>query len=143
MRNIESSFNVTSVGVLASAVEHEVVEFDVVVVDGIVEGDHDHLGHLFDVQVGRDARSVLRAEAVGQCAAFWIANRSTVGIRFQRARVFIGAVATVGHTVTEDQFVQAGAVVAGQLTFLTQRFISAQNGLQLSLLLFLFAVLDG
>jgi len=143
MGNVESGLDVATVGVFASAVEHEVVQVDVVVVDGVIEGDHNHLWDLFEVQVGWDSGSVFRAEAVGQCAAVRVAYGSTVGIRFQRARVFIGAVATIGHAVTEGKLVKTGTVVAGQLTLLTQRFICAQNWLQFTLLLFLFAVLDG
>jgi len=73
MGNEERGLNVASVGVFAATVKHGVVQFDVVVVDGIVEGDHDHLWHLFDVQVGRDSGSILRAETVGQCAALRVA----------------------------------------------------------------------
>lgn len=43
----ERGFDVTAVGVLALSVEDLLVELDVVVVDGVIEGDGDHLGNVF------------------------------------------------------------------------------------------------
>ena len=83
VRYEESGLDVASVGVLAAAVEDIPVEFNVVVVDGVVEGDHDHLGHGLDVHVVGDGRPVFRAETVGQKTRFRFAWRSSVGIRFQ------------------------------------------------------------
>lgn len=50
VRNKESGLDVAAVRILALSVEHILVQFDVVVVDGVVEGDHDHLRHLFRFQ---------------------------------------------------------------------------------------------
>lgn len=46
VRDEVSSFDVAAVGVFAFSVKDFFVELDVVVVDGIVEGDGDHLGHV-------------------------------------------------------------------------------------------------
>lgn len=73
-------FNVAAVGVLALAVEDFLVQLDVVVVDGVVEGDGDHHGHVLGWKVAGHGGSVLRAEAVGQNAHRGVAWRSAVGI---------------------------------------------------------------
>lgn len=46
VRHEERASDLAAVGVLPLAVEDLVVEVDVVHVDGAVEGDGDHLGHL-------------------------------------------------------------------------------------------------
>lgn len=66
MTHKESSLDVTTVRVLPLAVEHLFVEFDVVIVDGVIKGDSNHLGHVLVGQVAGDGRAVLRAEAVRQ-----------------------------------------------------------------------------
>ena len=76
----ESGFNVAAVGVFADAVEHVAVQFDVVVVNGVVESHHDHLGHLLGVQFAGHFRTGFRAETVGQQTDGRIASRSAVGI---------------------------------------------------------------
>lgn len=40
-------FDVATVGILTFPVEYILVQFDVVVVDGVVERDRDHLRHVF------------------------------------------------------------------------------------------------
>lgn len=56
--------DVASVRILPLAIEHFAVQVDVIVVDGIIEGDCDHLRHVFRRQVAGDRRPILRAEAV-------------------------------------------------------------------------------
>lgn len=75
-------FNVASIRVLAFAVENFFVKVDVVVVNGVIEGDGDHHGDVLCWQVTGNGGSVFRAEAVGQNAHRWVAWRSAVGIRF-------------------------------------------------------------
>lgn len=41
-----SGFDIAAVRVLAFSVKYFLVEFDVVVVDGVVKGDCDHLRHI-------------------------------------------------------------------------------------------------
>jgi len=76
----ESGLNVAAVGVFANAIEHVAVQFNVVVVDGVVECHHDHLGHLLGIELARDFRAGFRAEAVGQQTDGWIASWGAVGI---------------------------------------------------------------
>lgn len=76
----ESGLNVAAVGVFADAVEHVAVQFDVVVVDGVVESHHDHLRHLLGVQFARHFCAGFRAETVGQQTDGRIASRGAVGI---------------------------------------------------------------
>lgn len=47
VRNEVGCFDVTTIRILALSVEHFFVEFDVVVIDGIIEGDGDHLWYVF------------------------------------------------------------------------------------------------
>ena len=86
VRHEESGFDVAAVGVLALTVEHLLVEFDVVVVDGVVEADHDHLRHLLRVQFAGDFSSGLGTEAVGQQTDGWVAGWGPVRIRVQICR---------------------------------------------------------
>lgn len=76
----EGGLDVAAVGVLALAIEHFLVELDVVVVDGIIEGDGDHLGDVLGGQVPGNGGTVLRAEAIWQHAHCGVAGRSAVGI---------------------------------------------------------------
>lgn len=79
VRDEVGGLDVATVGVLA-ALEHLLVQLDVVVVDGVVEGDGDHHGHILGGQVAGNGGAVLRAEAVGQDAHGGIAGRGAVGI---------------------------------------------------------------
>lgn len=72
--------DVASVRILTLAIEHLLVQKDVVVVDGVVEGDGDHHGDVLGRQIAGHCRAVLGAEAVGQYAHRWVARRRSVGI---------------------------------------------------------------
>jgi len=80
VRHEERGFDVTSVGVPTFAIENFLVQFDVVVVDGIVKGDRNHLRDFFGWQVVRYSCAVFGAEAVGQNAYGWIARRCAIRI---------------------------------------------------------------
>lgn len=80
VRHEVRGFDVAAVGVLALAVEHLLVQLDVVVVDGVVESDSDHHGYVFGGQVAGDGGAVLGAEAVGQDADGGVARRSAIGV---------------------------------------------------------------
>lgn len=75
-----SRFNIATVGVFALPIEYFFVEFNVVVVDGIVESDGYHLGYISGWQVARDNRAIFRAEAVRQHALRRVTMRSPIGI---------------------------------------------------------------
>lgn len=76
----EGGLDVAAVWVLALAIKHFLVEFDVVVVDGIIEGDGDHLRDVLGGQVPGNCGTIFRAEAIGQHAHCGVAGGSTVGI---------------------------------------------------------------
>lgn len=80
VRDEVGGFDVASVGVLALSVEHLLVQFDVVVVDGIVESDSDHHGHVFGGQTSGNGGAILRAEAIGQNADSGVARGCTIGV---------------------------------------------------------------
>ena len=88
VRHKEGGLDVTSVGVLSLLVEDLLVKVDVVVVDGIIKGDGDHLGNIVTVGSGGsnsaktagNLSSVLRAETIGQFADVGVASWSAVGI---------------------------------------------------------------
>lgn len=66
MGNKERGFNVATVGVFAFPVEYFFVQLDVVVVDGVVEGDGDHLGHILCGKVARNCGTILGTETIGK-----------------------------------------------------------------------------
>jgi hypothetical protein len=78
--NEVGGFDVAPVGVLTLAVEDLLVELDVVVVDGVIEGDRDHLRDVFGGEVPGDGGAVLRAEAIGEDADGGVARRGAVRI---------------------------------------------------------------
>jgi len=75
----ESGPDVASVGV-GTATEELIVEVDVVVVDSVVEGDHNHLRDSLGVHLAGSLCGVVNAVAVGQCTLGLVAERSSVGV---------------------------------------------------------------
>lgn len=71
-----------TVRILVLAVEDVLVQVNVVDIDGAVESDRDHLGHLGGFDVARNPGSVSRAEAIGQNALSGIAFGGTVRVQF-------------------------------------------------------------
>lgn len=59
-------FDVATVWILTFAVENLFVQFDVVVVDGIVKSDCDHHWYIFCLQASWDGCSIFGAEAIRQ-----------------------------------------------------------------------------
>lgn len=110
----ESSFDLAAVGVLAGTAEDFFVQFDVVTIDGTVEGEGDHLGNVSGFQFTGDLGTVRRAEAIGQHALGRVAFGSAVGIIIDGASVLIGAIFTVDVVVTEEFLVETLAVTASQ-----------------------------
>jgi hypothetical protein len=77
----EGGLDVAAIGVAPLARgEHFLVQLDVVVVDGVIEGDDDHLGNVLGGQIAGDLGAVLRAEAVGQHADGRVARWSAIGV---------------------------------------------------------------
>lgn len=80
MRNEECGLDVATVGVFTFAVKDFLVQFDVVVVNSIIESNGDHLGDISSGQVTRDDGTVLGAEAVRQHTLGGVARRRPVGV---------------------------------------------------------------
>lgn len=53
VRNEECSFHITTVGVLSVSIENLLVKFDVIIIDGVIEGDSYHLGYVFGWKISR------------------------------------------------------------------------------------------
>lgn len=84
VRDEESSLDVATVRILTLAVEDLLIEADVVVVDGVVEGYRNHLRHILEREIPGYCRTILRAETVGQNThggvAWWGSIRIVVHI---------------------------------------------------------------
>lgn len=80
VRYEESRLNVAPIRVLPLAIEHLLVQFDVVVVNGVVERDSDHLGHVLEGKIARDQCAVLGAEAVREDTDSGVARGCTVRV---------------------------------------------------------------
>ena len=84
MRDKESALDVTTIGV-SPVVEDLFVEVDVSDVDGVIEGESDHLRYsgapvILWTQVSGHLGTILRAEAVRQSAESLVTLGSTVRI---------------------------------------------------------------
>lgn len=80
VRNKEGGLDVASVRIFTLAVEDFFVQLDVVIVDGIIESDGDHLRHIFGGQVTGDHSAIFRTETVGQHALRRVAGWSAIGV---------------------------------------------------------------
>lgn len=80
VRDEVSGLDVATIGIFAFSIEDFFVEFDVVVVDGVVESDSDHLRNVSGGQVAGDDGAILGAETVRQHALRRVARRSSVRI---------------------------------------------------------------
>merc|ERR1711981_501406 len=139
MGHKEGGLYVTAIGIPPLSVEDLVVEVDVVVVDGVVEGDCDHLWDsvtpiVARAKVSRNLRTIFGAEAVEQLADVLVAEWSPVWIVFNIAGIFIRTVIAVLVAVTEKTLVDADGVTARKLSDLTERLICAQQRLNFPLL---------
>lgn len=80
VRDEECGFDVAAVRILALAVEDFLVETDVVVVDGVIEGYRNHLRYVLTWEIAGNRGTVLRAEAIRQNAHSGITRRSSIRI---------------------------------------------------------------
>ena len=85
VRHEECALNITSVGIPPLFVEDFTVQVNISNVDGVVEGECDHLGDsvtpvVLRAEVARHLRAVLGAEAVRKLAQSFITWRGAVGI---------------------------------------------------------------
>ena len=128
VRNVERSLQRASVGILPLPVENGPVQVDVVAVDGAVEGDGDHLGHLSRVNISWHSGSVRGTEAIRQLTLGKVAIRCPVRVFVDGAGVFIRTVRTIRLLITEEFLIDAFAVAALQLGVRANRFIGDQIG---------------
>lgn len=151
VRDKEGRLDITTIGVLPLPVEDLVVQINVVVVDGVIEGDHDHLRNVLAVGSSRsdiaklsgNLGSILRTEAVGQLADGSITRRSSVRIGFNVASVLIGAVVALFLTVAEETAFNAVSISASKMVLLTNGLVGEEQRLDLLLLGLELAILDG
>lgn len=82
VRNEVCAANLATVWIATGAVEDFLVQVDVVDVDGTVEGEGDHLGHVGRLEVAGNSGTIGRAEAIGEDTLGWVAVGGSVGISF-------------------------------------------------------------
>ena len=85
MRDEESGFDVTSVGVSPLLVEDLGIQVNVTNVDGIIKGECHHLGNsgtpvILRTQIARNFCTIFGTETVGKFAQLLVTNRSTVWV---------------------------------------------------------------
>lgn len=80
MRYEEGCLDVAAVWILALATEDLFIEANVVVVNGVVESNCDHLGNILRREITGYRGTILRTEAVGQGTHRRIAWWSSIGI---------------------------------------------------------------
>lgn len=76
----EGGLDVTAVGIFAISVEDVLIQLNVIVVDGIIECDGDHLRDVLCWKISRDSSAILGAETVRQDTHCRIAGRSAVRV---------------------------------------------------------------
>lgn len=90
VRDEECGLDVAAIGVFPLAVKDLLIEVDVVVVDGVVEGYGNHLRDVSAVSIGgtdvtkaaRDLGPVFAAETVGQFTDCGVAGRGAIRVGF-------------------------------------------------------------
>ena len=128
MRDKVGGLDVAAVGVLPLPVEDLIVQVNVVIVDGVIKSDGDHLGNLVRVDASGHPGAVGRAEAVGQLALAEVAVGGPVGVEVDGAGVLVGSILAVGGLVAEKLLVNADAVAALKLAVGTDGLVSLQVG---------------
>merc|ERR1711936_133262 len=129
VRDEECTFDITSVGIPPLLVEDFTVQVNVSNIDGVVEGECDHLRDsvtsvILRAEVAGNLSSVLRAETVRKLAESFITRRSSVWIILTVTDVLIRAIITFPHSVTEEPLSNARPVSASQLVgVLTERLV--------------------
>lgn len=89
MRHVEGALHAAAVGVGTLSIEDLLEDSNVVRVDGTIEGDGDHLGHLRWLQTSGNPGTIRRAEAVRQLTLAEITIGGPVGILVNGASVLV------------------------------------------------------
>lgn len=150
MRDKETGFDVTAIRIFSLLVEDLTVEVNVIVVDGVIEGDGNHLRHVLAssacgtnlAEVTRNLCTILGAETVRELANVAITWWRTIGVSIDIASVLIRTIITILVTVAEKTSCNAVAISACQLSILAQWFISEQKGFNFFLFGFGLTVFD-
>ena len=90
MGDKETGFDVTAIGIFPLLVEDLIVEVNVIIVDGIIEGDGNHLRHVVAIgacrtnlaEVTRNLCAILGTEAVRELANVAITWWGTIRVNF-------------------------------------------------------------
>jgi hypothetical protein len=146
----KTGFDVTAIRIFSLLVEDLTVEVNVVVIDGIIEGDSNHLRHVLAssasgtdlAEVTRNLCAILGTEAVRELANVAITWRGTIRVSINIASVLIRAIITILVTIAEKASRNAVAISASQLSVLAQWFISEQKGFNFFLFGFQLTVFD-
>lgn len=80
MRDEECGLDVAAIGVASLPVEDLLVELYVVVIDGVVESDSNHLWDVLGGQAVRYSGSIFRTETVWENAHCWITRWCSVRV---------------------------------------------------------------
>lgn len=115
VRQEEGALDGTAVRVRAVRGEDFRVDLPVLVVDGVVQRDDDHLRRLVHLDVAGDSRAVGAAEAVGQRAVGQVTPLGRVRVVLRVAVGLVRVVETVDLAVAEELLVQTFLIGAGQL----------------------------
>lgn len=73
-------FDVAAIWIFALSVENFLVQLNIVVVNGIIESDGDHLRNIFVWQITGNGCAVFRAETIWQNTNSWITWWSAIWI---------------------------------------------------------------
>merc|ERR1712121_187364 len=85
--NEKSSSDVTTVWILSLSIEESVVNFGVIVVDGIIKGKNNHHWHFGVVKSTRNLRSTGRTEAIWKPAHISVALICSIRVVPRAAQV--------------------------------------------------------
>lgn len=80
MADEKGSFDIATVRIFPFSIKHLFVEFNVIVVYGVVKCDGNHLRNIFGRKIAGDGSAIFRTEAVGENADSGVARRCPVRV---------------------------------------------------------------
>lgn len=112
--------NGTSVGILPIArKQHLIVQIPVVLIDGVIERQHDHLWRLVTLQIAWNACAILRTETIREEALRVIAGAYGIRIVHVVTPALVRSIQAVHAAVTKVLLRQTTAIGAAQFTVRT------------------------
>lgn len=116
MRYIERAANGASIGIASvRRKQHLGEKLPVVVIDGVVKGQQNHLWYIVCHEITRDLSAILGAEAMGQLTFAWITYSGCIRIVLYITPTLIGSIGTIDRTITKVFLRQAGAIGTAQM----------------------------